>query len=79
MYYPVFRHLKSQLKELLVILECDAHKKVSQDLTEKKQDLIKMSIILKVLTEFKQDFILARFYHNQLRKSWFNLVNICQA
>ena len=51
MYYPVFRHLKSQLKELLVILECDAHKKVSQDLTEKKQDLIKMSIILKVLTE----------------------------
>ena len=28
-YYPVFRHLKSQLKELLVILECDEdHKKV---------------------------------------------------
>ena len=39
MYYPVFRHLKSQLKELLVILECDAHKKVSQDLTEKKARL----------------------------------------
>ena len=28
-YYPVFRHLKSQLKELLVILACDEdHKKV---------------------------------------------------
>ena len=29
MYYPVFRHLKSQLKELHVILACDEdHKKV---------------------------------------------------
>ena len=29
MYYPVFRHLKPQLKELLVILACDEdHKKV---------------------------------------------------
>ena len=28
-----------------------AHKKVSQDLTKKKQDLTKMSIILMVLTE----------------------------
>ena len=29
MYYPVFRHLKSQSKELLVILACDEdHKKV---------------------------------------------------
>ena len=28
-YYPVFRHLKSQLKELHVILACDEdHKKV---------------------------------------------------
>ena len=28
-YYPVFRHLKNQLKELHVILACDeAHKKV---------------------------------------------------
>ena len=28
-YYPVFRHLKAQLKELLVILACDEdHKKV---------------------------------------------------
>ena len=27
------------------------HKKVSQDLTEKKQDLTEMSIILMVLTE----------------------------
>ena len=28
-----------------------AHKKVSQDLTKKKQDLTKMSIILIILTE----------------------------
>ena len=28
-YYPVFRHLKNQLKELHVILACDeAHKKI---------------------------------------------------
>ena len=27
-YYPVFRHLKSQLKELHVILACDDDKKV---------------------------------------------------
>ena len=28
-YYPVFRHLKNQLKELQIILACDeAHKKV---------------------------------------------------
>ena len=46
------------------------HKKVSHDLTEKKQDLTEMSIILMVLNEI---------YHNQLRKSWFNSVNICQA
>ena len=26
-YYPVFRHLKNQLKELLVILACDEHHK----------------------------------------------------
>ena len=31
-YYPVFRHLESQLKELHVILACDeAHKKVSPE------------------------------------------------
>ena len=42
------------------------HKKVSQDLTKKKQDLTEMSIILMVL-RFEQDFVLARFYHNQLR------------
>ena len=31
-YYPVFRHLKAQLKELLVILACDEdHKKVFRE------------------------------------------------
>ena len=62
-------------------MQCQAkgnlHKKVSRDLTEKKQDLTEMSIVLMVLTRFKRDFILARFYHNQIRKSWLNLVNIC--
>ena len=33
-YYPVFRHLKSQLKELHVILACDeAHKKVFPEIS----------------------------------------------
>ena len=32
-YYPVFRHLKSQLKELYVILACDEdHKKIFPEL-----------------------------------------------
>ena len=42
-YYPVFRHLESQLKELHVILACDeAHKKVSPEV----QLLVSRTIII---------------------------------
>ena len=44
-YYPVFRHLKSQLKELHVILACDEdHKTCKQSLSNKKKLL---TVILK--------------------------------
>ena len=39
------------LTKKLVRFYCYPHKKVSQDLTEKKQDFTEMSIILMVLTE----------------------------
>ena len=51
------------VKEKYLLNSLYPHKKVSRDLTKFKQDF----------------FILVRFYHNQLRKSRSNMVNICQA
>ena len=41
-------------------LKCLPHKKVSRDLTEKKQDLTEISIILMVLTEIYVRFYLSK-------------------
>ena len=47
----LFRLRKKFKKVIYYQAKFEAHKKVSQDLTKKKQDLTEMSIILMVLTE----------------------------